>query len=91
MLHQVSVKFEVRVGVHQGSVLSPLLFVIVMGALSQCRRGCQWELLYPDDLVILDESFVELLNQFTAGKDSFNAKGLLVNMSKTKMLVSKTL
>ena len=91
MLHQVSVKFEVRVGVHQGSVLSPLLFVIVMGALSQCRRECQWELLYPDDLVIMDESFVELLNQFTAGKDSFNAKGLLVNMSKTKMLVSKTL
>ena len=52
-----SESFEVTVGVHQGSVLSPLLFAIVMEALSrECRTGCPWEVLYADDLVIMAEN-----------------------------------
>ena len=48
---------DVSVCVHQGSVLSPLLFIIVMEALSrEFRTGCPWELLYADDLVIVAES-----------------------------------
>ena len=44
-------------GVHQGSVLSPLLFVIVLEALSrEFRTGTPWELLYADDLVISAET-----------------------------------
>ena len=35
--------FSVRVGVHQGSVLSPLLFIIVLEALSrEFRKVCLW-------------------------------------------------
>ena len=45
--------FSVRVGVHQGSVLSPLLFIIVLEALSrEFREGLPMELLYADDLVV---------------------------------------
>ena len=41
---------NVKVGVHQGSVLSPLLFIIVLEALSkEFRKGCPWELFYADD------------------------------------------
>jgi len=44
--------FEVKVGIHQGSALSPLLFVIVMKALSrEFRVALPWELLYADHLV----------------------------------------
>ena len=52
-----SEKIGVKLGIHQGSFLSPLLLVTVMEALSQgCRRGCPSELLSADDLVIMDES-----------------------------------
>jgi hypothetical protein len=43
---KVSEEFQVKVGVHQGSVLSPLLFTIVLEAISKhFRRGLPWELL----------------------------------------------
>ena len=47
-----SEEFEVKVGVHQGSVLSPLLIIIV--ALSRgFSSKVPWEDLYADDLVII--------------------------------------
>ena len=46
-LYNFEVHFiSVKVGVHQGSVLSPLLFIMVLEALSiEFRTGCPWELL----------------------------------------------
>jgi len=49
--------FNVKVGLHQGSVLSPLLFAIVMGMISTERRaGLPLELLYADDFILMAES-----------------------------------
>ena len=54
-----SEEFEVKV-VHQGSVLSPLLFIIVLEALSrEFRCGVPREDLYADDLVIIAEPMEE--------------------------------
>ena len=82
--------FEVKVGVHQGSVLSPLLFAIVMEALSQeFRHGCPWELLYADDLCITADSIEDLKSRFQLWKLNLESKGLKVNIGKTKVLFSK--
>ena len=63
-LRIVCVELEVKVGVHQGSVLSPLLFNIVLEALSrEFHVGCPWEMLYADDLVILAETFECLMTK----------------------------
>ena len=68
-----SVEFAVKVGVHQGSVLSPLLFIIIREALSKkFRIGLAWELFYADDLALLAESEENLLQmsmQFKYGMD----------------------
>ena len=49
--------FNVKVGLHQGSVLSPLLFVILMEMISrELRAGLPLELLYADDLILMAES-----------------------------------
>ena len=49
--------FEVKVGMHQGSGLIPLLFVIVMEAISrEFRVALPWELLYADDLAVIAET-----------------------------------
>ena len=76
-------------GVHQSSVLSPLLFIIVLEALSrEFRTGCPWELLYADDLMISAESMEELLVKVQTWKTEMEKKGLRVNMGKTEIMES---
>jgi len=80
--------FEVKVGIHQGSALSPLLFVIVMEAISrELRVALPWELLYADDLAVIAENEEELIKRLRVWKENVESKGMRVNMNKTKVLV----
>ena len=52
--------FEVKVGVHQGSMLLPLVFVIVVDVVMESvRNGLMSEMLYADDLLLTCETMRE--------------------------------
>ena len=73
-------------GMHQGSALSPLLFVIVMEAISrEFRVALPWELLYADDLTVIAETEEELIKRLNEWNDNVESKGIRVNMNKTKV------
>ena len=84
-----SEEFELKVGEHQGSVLLPLLFAIVVDVITEnARRGVVNELLYADDLVLMSETKEHLKEKFGNWKDALESKGLKVNTRKTKMMVN---
>ena len=60
-----SEEFEVRASVHQGSVLSPLIFAIVVNVVTEhARYGLLNELSYADGLVLMSESLENLREKF---------------------------
>ena len=74
-----SEEFDVGVSVRQGSVFSPLLFIIVLEALSiEFRTDCPWELMYEDDLMITAVSMEELLGKVNTWKTEMDKIGLRV-------------
>ena len=81
---EVSSSFSVKVGVHQGSALSPILFIIVMDVLTEdVRGGSLMELLYADDLVLCGELLNEVMDRYGRMKNAVEGKGLRVNFDKT--------
>ena len=84
-----SEEFEVKVGVHKGSALSPLLFIIVLEALSrEFRSGVSWKDLCAD--VVIAESLEECGRRLLTRREAIEEKGLRVNARKTKIMISGT-
>ena len=80
--------FRVTIGVNKGSVLSSLLFIIMMKALlREFTVSYPWQLLYADDLAILSDS-LDLKNRLAPWRTSLESHDLSANVDKTKILVS---
>ena len=81
--------FEVKVGLHQGSALSPFLFAVVMDVLSEdVREAMLWDLLFADDLVITAETMEELQERYEAWRECLERGGLRINIRKTEVMLS---
>ena len=75
--------FEVKVGVYQGSILSPLLLAIVMDEVTRdIREGVVKELLYADDMILLGNSWEEVESRVRL-KKALKTHGLKINVNKT--------
>ena len=75
--HGKTGQFEIEVGLHQGSGLSPFLFTIVLDTISEeCRNGLPWELLFADDLAIIADSEEDLRRRWLKWQIGMESKGL---------------
>ena len=85
---RLSESFEVKVGLHQGSILSPLLFAAVMDVVSnEARRSLPSELLYVHGLVRMAPTMEQLGRRVAEWRASLLDKGLKVNTGKSKVMV----
>ena len=85
----LSEEFQVKVEMHNGSVLSPFLFAVVVDVVTEIAiEGALSELLYADDLILMNETNDGLRNKLFKLKKAFESKGLNVNLGKTKVMVS---
>ena len=79
-----------NVCVHQGFVLSPLVFAILVDVVTErVRNGLMSKMLYVVDLVLTSVMMEGLKEKFWKWTEAFESKGLKVNLGKTKVVVSE--
>ncbi|KAK3516864.1 hypothetical protein QTP70_027080 [Hemibagrus guttatus] len=80
-------EFNVEVGLHQGSALSPFLFAIVMDQLSEeVRQESPWTMMFADDIVICSESREQVEENLERWRFVLERRGMKVSRSKTEYM-----
>ena len=79
--------FKVKVGLHQGSALSPFLFAMIIDRLTdEARREPPWTMLFADDIVICEEIRKEVERRLESWRYALERRGMKVSRSKTEYL-----
>ncbi|KAL6568984.1 hypothetical protein OROGR_000709 [Orobanche gracilis] len=69
-------EFPIKIGVHQGSALSPFLFAIVMDELTRgIQNDVPWCMMFADDIVLIDETKVGVQQKLELWRDTLEARG----------------
>ena len=78
--------FDVKVGVHQGSILSSLLFALVMVEVTKdIREGIVKKMLYEDNIVLVGDNWKELSRiSIHSMEESIKDKGIKISVNKKK-------
>ncbi|KAK3526945.1 hypothetical protein QTP86_005766 [Hemibagrus guttatus] len=80
-------EFNVEVGLHQGSALSPFLFAIVMDQLSEeVRQESPWTMMSANEIVICSESREQVEENLERWRFALERRGMKVSRSKTEYM-----
>lgn len=81
--------FDVKVGLHQGSVLSPYLFDLVMDVLTEdIKRDAPWNMMFADDIVLCEFTREGLELKLEKWRRAFEQRGLRISRTKTEYLTT---
>ncbi|KAI5625322.1 hypothetical protein C0J50_15181 [Silurus asotus] len=79
--------FRVKVGLHQGSALSPFLFAVVMDRLTdEVRQESPWTMMFADDIVICCESREQVEKSLERWRYALERRGMKLSRSKTEYM-----
>ncbi|KAK3517804.1 hypothetical protein QTP70_018967 [Hemibagrus guttatus] len=80
-------EFNVEVGLHRGSALSPFLFAIVMDQLSEeVRQESPWTMMFAEGIVICSESREQVEENLERWRFALERRGMKVSRSKTEYM-----
>ena len=82
-----SSKFNVEVGLHQGSVLSPYLFLVLMDVLTErVRKEAPESMLFADDIVLCGDKDVGMTEYLESWRKALEERGMRVSRLKTQFM-----
>ena len=69
--------FPIKIGLHQGSALSPYLFALMMDEVTRDIQGdIPWCMLFADDVVLVDDSRTGVIRKLELWRQTLDSKGL---------------
>ena len=81
----ISEHFEVRIGLHQCSALSQFLFIMLVDTIFELS----WELLYADELSIIDITSTDTQNRLESWQKDLTDNCLKINLAMTEHLSTR--
>ena len=79
--------FNVDVGLHQGSALSPYLFLILMDVLTEgVRKEVPESMMFADDIVLCGGREVDMTEYLDTWRTSLEERGMRVSRPKTQFI-----
>uniref|UniRef100_A0A8I6YFU2 Reverse transcriptase domain-containing protein n=1 Tax=Hordeum vulgare subsp. vulgare TaxID=112509 RepID=A0A8I6YFU2_HORVV len=79
--------FSIRIGLHQGSALSPYLFDLVMDEVTRDIQGdIPWCILFADDVVLVDDSRTGVNRMLDLWRRTLESKGFRLSRTKTEYM-----
>ena len=79
--------FPLKIGLHQGSALSPYIFALVMDEVTRDIQGeIPWCMLFADDVVLIDESRIGVDRQLELWRHTLESKGFRLSRTKTEYM-----
>ncbi|MCX8759408.1 reverse transcriptase domain-containing protein [Vibrio parahaemolyticus] len=80
-------EFPIDICLHQGSSLSPYLFILKMDELTKEIQGdVPWCMLFADDIVLIDESKEGINAKLEQWRDTLKSKGFKLSRSKMEYM-----